>query len=233
MKSVKSRERERERERVRIDLRRDAQLVVAMEMGERSCGSCGRSHHRCRFASTGHCAHSLPRSPKRDFVVVVPLLPYKYTQNEENTYSTLNPTTKKEACQIFLLLLLLHVGILEGLEWMIGFFSLFIVCMYVCSDVVFSLSFLWWWSFLRVFCCYCCCCCCAVHDGRQTTTIPKYKHTVHALYTIAKVEVCVRMRVLVYVFQAPPISFYCGLIRLYYLSLWFSWSRVSYDDEKR
>ncbi|KAH8933576.1 hypothetical protein BDL97_18G037100 [Sphagnum fallax] len=27
-----------------------------------------------------------------------------------------------------------------------------------------------------------------VHDGRQTTTIPKYKHTVHALYTIAKVE---------------------------------------------
>ncbi|KAH8946844.1 hypothetical protein BDL97_11G008300 [Sphagnum fallax] len=26
-----------------------------------------------------------------------------------------------------------------------------------------------------------------VHDGRQTT-IPKYKHTVHALYTIAKVE---------------------------------------------
>ncbi|KAH9533779.1 hypothetical protein CY35_18G070400 [Sphagnum magellanicum] len=52
-----------------------------MEMGERSCGSCGRSHHRCRFASTGH-----------------------------------------------------------------------------------------------------------LHDGRQTTTIPKYKHTVHALYTIAKVE---------------------------------------------
>jgi solute carrier family 25 folate transporter 32 len=27
-----------------------------------------------------------------------------------------------------------------------------------------------------------------VHDGRQTTTIPKYKDTVHALYTIAKVE---------------------------------------------
>jgi hypothetical protein len=84
------------------------------------------------------------------------------------------------------------------------------------------LSILWWWSFLRVFCC-----CCAVHDGRQTTTIPKYKHTVHALYTIAKVEVCVR----IYVFQAPPISFYCGLMRLYYLSLWFSWGRVSYDDE--
>jgi hypothetical protein len=53
------------------------------------------------------------------------------------------------------------------------------------------LSFCWWWSLL-VFCyCCCCCCCCAVHDGRQTTTIPKYKHTVHALYTIAKVEVCV------------------------------------------
>jgi hypothetical protein len=47
-----------------IDLRHHAQRptqLAAVEMGECSCGSCGRSHHRCRSASTGHCAHSLPR----------------------------------------------------------------------------------------------------------------------------------------------------------------------------
>jgi len=128
MKSVKSRrtEREREREREReIENRSSSRCTASYTTGRRNGN--GRTQLRELWQVSPPlslcihwtlCALASKVSKERVFVVVVPLLQYKSTQNEETTYSTLNPTTKKEACQIFLLLLLLllHVGILEGLE---------------------------------------------------------------------------------------------------------------------
>jgi hypothetical protein len=124
MKSVKSRRRERERERERESENRSSSPCTASYTTGRRNGN-GRTQLRELWQVSPPlslcihwtlCALASKVSKERDFVVVVPLLQHKSTQNEETAYSTLNPTTKNEASQIFLLLLLLHVGILEGLE---------------------------------------------------------------------------------------------------------------------
>ncbi len=104
-----------------IDLRRDEQhptQLAAVEMGECSCGSCGRSHHRCRSASTGHCAHSLPRLIRErlcSFSIIQTLINPK-------------PYDKEASLSDFCLMYLF----LKAWKWLE--FSLFL---YVCSHVFF------------------------------------------------------------------------------------------------